>query len=81
MKGNISIGDFIHRVKAELVAAQNSSGTPFDAIALPEAVDQTAPDPTPSRLEAVTVKEKSKGGGGGAAGGLFGRTGPVYDKI
>lgn len=29
MKGNISIGDFIHKVKDELVQAQNESAEPF----------------------------------------------------
>ncbi|TOD89857.1 hypothetical protein CGJ53_23950 [Vibrio parahaemolyticus] len=29
MKGNISIGDFIHQVKNELIEAQNQSGEPF----------------------------------------------------
>ena len=29
MKGDISLGDFIKRVKSELVAAQDKGGTPF----------------------------------------------------
>ena len=137
MKGRISIAEFIHKVKDELVRAQNRDGDPFyelsevtlevsfvldasakagvdlyvlelggetkaqqshkvtlrltpltqlaqsnaDAVAA-KSSDQ-APTQTEGPAKQVTVAQGTGGGGGGGSGGrgLFGRGGPVYDKV